>query len=116
MSRALIRALVARGMDVANAVDAGMAGASDRQQFEYAAAEQRVLYTFNVGDFYRLHEVLLHLGGGRRMRREKCAHRRQFLSRLGGCPRIGAGCSASLLIQEAVLHLAGLPQSLFTGR
>ncbi len=59
MSRALIRALQARGMDVANAVDDGMVGRSDREQLEYATSEGRVLYSFNIGDFQRLHTQFL---------------------------------------------------------
>ena len=59
MSRALIRALQARGMAVANAVDDGMIGRSDRDQLEYATSEDRVLYSFNVGDFHRLHTQFL---------------------------------------------------------
>lgn len=55
MNRALTRALVARGIDVANAVDAGLAGQPDEAQLEFAAADRRVLYSFNVGDFHRLH-------------------------------------------------------------
>ena len=59
MSRALIRALQARGMDVTNAVDEGMIGRSDREQLEYATSGERVLYSFNVGDFQRLHTQFL---------------------------------------------------------
>jgi uncharacterized protein DUF5615 len=55
MSRALIRSLSARGIDVANAVDAGLSGLTDAAHLEYAAKTERVLYSFNVGDFYRLH-------------------------------------------------------------
>jgi hypothetical protein len=62
MSRALIRALQARGMDVANAVDAGMVRRTDREQLEHATAEGRVLYSFNVGHFYRLHRQFLEEG------------------------------------------------------
>ncbi len=55
MSRALIRSLSARGINVANAVDAGLSGLTDEAHLEYAAKAERVLYSFNVGDFYRLH-------------------------------------------------------------
>jgi hypothetical protein len=55
VNRALIRALRARGMDVTNAVDAGHAGSPDRAQLEHATADGRVLFTFNVGDFFALH-------------------------------------------------------------
>lgn len=55
VNRALIRALVARGMDVTNAIDAGHAGSPDRVQLEHATADGRVLFTYNVGDFFALH-------------------------------------------------------------
>jgi hypothetical protein len=55
VNRALIRALRARGMDVTNAVDAGHAGSPDGVQLEYATAEGRVLFTYNLGDFFALH-------------------------------------------------------------
>ena len=38
-----------------------MNGVSDEVQLEFAASEKRVLFTFNVGDFCRLHtEWMLH--------------------------------------------------------
>jgi hypothetical protein len=55
INRALIRALRARGMDVTNAVDAGHAASPDRVQLESATAAGRVLFTYNVGDFFALH-------------------------------------------------------------
>ena len=55
VNRALIRALVARGMDVTNAIDAGHAGSPDRVQLEHATADGRVLFTYNVGDFFAQH-------------------------------------------------------------
>lgn len=62
MNRALIRALRARGMDVTNAVDAGQAGTSDVEQLEHATAEGRVLFTYNIGDFFSLHTSFLQEG------------------------------------------------------
>ena len=55
MDRALVRALRARGVDVTTALDEGMIERSDSEHLDYATAQGRVLYTFNVGDFYRLH-------------------------------------------------------------
>ena len=59
MRHALVRALRARGIDVTTALDAGMIGRTDEEHLEYAAAQGRVLYTCNVGDFYRLHTAFL---------------------------------------------------------
>jgi hypothetical protein len=61
-ARGLMRALAARGLDVTNAVDAGFAGRPDSFHLGHAASEGRVLYTFNVGDFHRLHEAWLEEG------------------------------------------------------
>jgi hypothetical protein len=65
VNRALIRALLARGMDVANAIDAGHAGSPDRVQLEHATAEGRVLFTYNVGDFFALHALFREEGRSR---------------------------------------------------
>lgn len=55
MSRALVRALRARHVDVVTALDADMIEQSDATHLDYATAQGRVLYSFNVGDFYQLH-------------------------------------------------------------
>ena len=59
MSRALIRGLRSRGIDVTTTLDEGMVGQSDQAQLEYAAATGRVFFTFNIGDFCRLHKAYL---------------------------------------------------------
>ena len=59
MSRAVIRGLRSRGIDVTTVFDEGRVGQSDRAQLEYAARTKRVLYTFNVDDFCRLHKEYL---------------------------------------------------------
>jgi hypothetical protein len=51
----LVRALKARGVDVLSALEAGMVERSDSHHLEYASAQGRILYSFNVGDFHRLH-------------------------------------------------------------
>jgi hypothetical protein len=62
MDRHLIRALRARGVDVESAVEAGMIERPDSEHLEYAAAKRRTLYSFNVGDFRRLHSEYLTQG------------------------------------------------------
>ena len=49
MDQALIRALIARAVDVESALTAGMIRRSDEAQLDYAAAEDRAIYSFNVG-------------------------------------------------------------------
>lgn len=61
MSRALVRALQARGIDVTTALAEGMIEYPDADHLERATQLGRVLFTFNVGDFYQLHtEYLAH--------------------------------------------------------
>jgi predicted nuclease of predicted toxin-antitoxin system len=62
MSRGLVRALRARGVDVMTALDAGMIERGDAEHLDYATEQGRVLYTFNMGDFYRLHTACVAQG------------------------------------------------------
>ena len=55
MRQSLVRALRARGVDTVTALDAGMIERPDAEHLAYAAQQGRVLCTFNVGDFCRLH-------------------------------------------------------------
>ena len=55
MRAALARGLRARGIDVLTAQEAGMIERSDPDHLAFAAGAGRVLCTFNVGDFWRLH-------------------------------------------------------------
>lgn len=59
MRRALAQALRARGVDVTTALDEGMIDREDEEHLDYATAQGRVLYSFNVGDFYDLHTAYL---------------------------------------------------------
>ena len=62
IARALVAALRARGADVQTVVEAGLLGKDDKVQLEWAAANSRALYTFNVSDFCRLHSECLDHG------------------------------------------------------
>lgn len=62
MSRALVQALTARGIDVESALNAGMVEIEDQLHLEYAARNGRVLYSANVRDFHRLHYEFLRDG------------------------------------------------------
>jgi predicted nuclease of predicted toxin-antitoxin system len=62
MRRSLVRALRARGVDVMTALEAGMIEREDSEHLAYAAAHSRVLCTFNVADFCRLHSDYLAQG------------------------------------------------------
>jgi len=62
MQNALVIALQARGVNVLTALEAGMIERSDEEHLDYATAQSRVLYSFNVGDFYRLHTAYMTQG------------------------------------------------------
>ena len=51
--------LRSRGFDAIHARDVGMKGASDREQFRYAIAHERVIVTHDRMDFLALHEEWL---------------------------------------------------------
>ena len=55
----LARELRVRGADVVSALDVSMAGRSDEEQLRWAAANARAIYSFNRGDFCRLHKTWL---------------------------------------------------------
>ena len=55
MSRSLVRALSVRGVDVTTALEEKMIERSDADHLYFATRQGRVLFSFNVGDFYRLH-------------------------------------------------------------
>ena len=53
--RNLVQALRARGVDVITAQEAGMIERTDDEHLQFATSRNRVLYSFNRGDFLRLH-------------------------------------------------------------
>jgi hypothetical protein len=55
MSVALARGLEARGVDVTTVADEHMRRRDDAEQLAFAAANGRTIFSFNVGDFMRLH-------------------------------------------------------------
>ena len=59
---AVVRGLRARGIDVLTTVEADRCGTTDSGQLAYATEQGRCIYTFNVGDFARLHGEHLEQG------------------------------------------------------
>ena len=55
-------ALRLRGADVTRAQEVGLAGSPDKVQLGWCRTDGRVLYSFNVGDFYGLHSDYLAAG------------------------------------------------------
>jgi hypothetical protein len=62
MDQSFLQALRARGVDVRTAFDDGMVGHADDEQLRWATSQQRVLYSFNVGDFFQLHTAVITVG------------------------------------------------------
>jgi predicted nuclease of predicted toxin-antitoxin system len=62
MERAVISGLRARGIDATSAQDVGMADSSDEEQLDFARSVGRVLFSFNLSDFQRLHTRYLSQG------------------------------------------------------
>ncbi len=58
----LARELRFRGADVLTAIETEMAQKTDEEQLEWAAANSRVVYSFNRGDFYGMHTAWLKAG------------------------------------------------------
>ncbi|MBI3652191.1 MAG: DUF5615 family PIN-like protein [Acidobacteria bacterium] len=61
-SRSLAREFRARGVDVTTAATEGMLGESDETQTEFAKSHGRVIYTFNISDFYKIHADYIQQG------------------------------------------------------
>ena len=59
---AVVDGLRARGLDVVSTVEANRFTSSDPDQLAYAMQEERVLYTFNVSDYARLHKEYMTVG------------------------------------------------------
>ena len=59
MSRALVRALQTRSVDIITALDARMVERDDIEHLDYATVQGRVLYSYNVADFHHLHTSYL---------------------------------------------------------
>jgi hypothetical protein len=59
MTHALVRGLRARGVDVTTALEGDMIERPDEAHLIFAAEANRTLYSFNVGDFYHLHNKFI---------------------------------------------------------
>lgn len=59
MDQRFLKALRARGVDVTSVGEVETISSSDKEQLTLATELQRVLYTFNVGDFCQLHSIYI---------------------------------------------------------
>ena len=55
MDRDLLTALRLRNVDVLSTGEVQMLSRSDEEQLKWALKNQRVVYSFNIRDFYRIH-------------------------------------------------------------
>lgn len=55
MKNPLIKALRNADLDVVTVADANRLGYGDREQLIWATEQKRTIYSFNIGDFCRLH-------------------------------------------------------------
>lgn len=58
----LVRELRVRGADLVTPLEVGTLYRTDEEQLQWAALNQRTIYSFNRGDFYRLHTGWLREG------------------------------------------------------
>jgi hypothetical protein len=58
----LIHALRLHGIDVIGSWEAGMRQRDDEEHLVYAATQRRVLYGFNVRDYFRIHSQFITQG------------------------------------------------------
>ncbi len=102
MERGLVRGLQARGIDVLTAYDAGMAGREDRKQLECASELGRVVFTFNVDDFCRLHAE--YQASGQEHAGVVVAHRRRFTlgQQVHGLARLSSEVPAEEMVGQRV--------------
>jgi hypothetical protein len=57
MAAAVTAGLRLRGIDVLTTLEAGLLNQADEDQLAFAASLSRVLYSFNIPDFLRIHSI-----------------------------------------------------------
>lgn len=101
MGNSLVVTLRSRHLDVLSANDADMVSVSDEAQLEFAARQNRVLFSFNVADFCRLHREWLIQGkshAGIVLAHQ--SHKDSMGALLRGLFRLSAQLSASEMIDR----------------
>lgn len=58
-----IQALRSRNINVLTPADVGMLNKTDEEQLAWATEHNRVIFSFNIRDFYRLHTMLMEQNG-----------------------------------------------------
>lgn len=102
MTRGLVRGLDARGIDVLTTFDAGMIGSEDATQLAFARDQGRVIFTFNVADFCRLHAE--YQSSGQQHAGIVVAHRRKLTlgEQVHGLARVTSTVPAEAMVAQLV--------------
>ena len=59
---AIAKAFILRGYDVVTIKEAARRGMTDIDQLNYASSENRVIFSFNVADFNKIHSEFINKG------------------------------------------------------
>lgn len=59
---AIAMGLRLRGYDVTTVRETDKKGLSDTEQLKFASSENRVIFTFNIADFYKIHSEFIEKG------------------------------------------------------
>jgi hypothetical protein len=62
LQRSLVKALRNANIDIFTTAEANNLSYPDEQQLIWSTQQKRAIYTFNVGDFCRLHQVYMSQG------------------------------------------------------
>ncbi len=62
MDEDFVQALKSRNVDVLTVADVAMLNRTDEEQIDWARENNRVIFSFNTRDFYRLHTNLIEQG------------------------------------------------------
>lgn len=97
-----IAAMRVRGVDVRTAIEDEMRGRSDLDQLRWSTKQRRVLYSFNVADFYALHTDFLQRGEQHAGIILAQQQRRTIGEQLRGVLKLMAARSAEEMINQLV--------------
>lgn len=109
-SAALVKQLASHGIEAVTAVDLGLAGLSDYDLLEAAAAGGYVLLTENASDFSRI--VAERVAGGGHHPGVLMALSSRLSRRPSGIPSIAAaiGATANEELEDQLVYLKGPPR------
>jgi len=108
LNAALIRALVNAELDIATAADANKLGEPDEAQLLWATSQNRVIYSFNIGDFCRLRRDLMEQGGSHAGIVLAAQQQYSIGQQLRGLLKLAANTSAEAMVNRLVFLISYL--------